>query len=307
MPSNCFEKQVDQAVLYCSLETSRKPWKWVWTGLYAKDIPGQRIRNIAKNMVECCKQIRPKCRNEQRNEVCHRWARGGESDRSECKGSLLFQLGTLGAGNHYAEIQVVDEIYDRFAAGKMGIDFKGQVCVMIHCGSRGLGHQVATGKSSPLEKICSQWRYCSDALVAMERAMKRDQIQTNDRQLACALIHSEEGQDYLKGMYAAANYAWVNRSSMTFLARQVCSLQSLEWHSKSRHRRPLLDVSTWPRTISTCIWSTTFRTILPKWKSTSWRMVDRSLCSSIAKERRVLFPLIIHWFLLTTKSQGSPY
>ncbi len=51
--------------------------------------------------------------------------------------------------------------------------------------------------------------------------MKRDQIQTNDRQLACALIHSEEGQDYLKGMYAAANYAWVNRSSMTFLARQV--------------------------------------------------------------------------------------
>jgi len=55
----------------------------------------------------------------------------------------------------------------------------------------------------------------------MEKAMKRDQIQTNDRQLACALIHSEEGQDYLKGMYAAANYAWVNRSSMTFLARQV--------------------------------------------------------------------------------------
>lgn len=51
--------------------------------------------------------------------------------------------------------------------------------------------------------------------------MKRDQIQTNDRQLACALINSEEGQDYLKGMYAAANYAWVNRSSMTFLARQV--------------------------------------------------------------------------------------
>ncbi len=55
-------------------------------------------------------------------------------------------MGTLGAGNHYAEIQIVDEIYDRFAASKMGIDFKGQVCVMIHCGSRGLGHQVATGK-----------------------------------------------------------------------------------------------------------------------------------------------------------------
>ncbi|ELU11596.1 hypothetical protein CAPTEDRAFT_227476 [Capitella teleta] len=112
-------------------------------------------------------------------------------------------LGTLGAGNHYAEIQVVDDIYDKFAASKMGIEHKGQVCVMIHCGSRGLGHQVAT-----------------DALVAMEKAMKRDNIVVNDRQLACAHIHSQEGQDYLKGMAAAANYAWVNRSSMTFLCRQ---------------------------------------------------------------------------------------
>ena len=59
---------------------------------------------------------------------------------------LKIQLGTLGAGNHYAEIQVVDEIYNRFAASKMGIEDIGQVCVMIHCGSRGLGHQVATGK-----------------------------------------------------------------------------------------------------------------------------------------------------------------
>ena len=75
---------------------------------------------------------------------------------------------------------------------------------MIHCGSRGLGHQVAT-----------------DSLVAMEKAMKRDNIETNDRQLACARINSIEGQDYLKGMCAAANYAWVNRSSMTFLARQA--------------------------------------------------------------------------------------
>lgn len=57
----------------------------------------------------------------------------------------MLKLGTLGAGNHYAEIQVVDEIYDDYAAKKMGIDHKGQVCVMIHSGSRGLGHQVATG------------------------------------------------------------------------------------------------------------------------------------------------------------------
>jgi tRNA-splicing ligase RtcB len=124
------------------------------------------------------------------------------SSRAKKRG--LPQLGTLGAGNHYAEIQVVDEIYDEFVAKKMGIDQKGQVCIMIHSGSRGLGHQVAT-----------------DALVEMERAMTRDGIHTNDRQLACARISSKEGQDYMAGMSAAANYAWVNRSSMTFLTRQA--------------------------------------------------------------------------------------
>lgn len=116
----------------------------------------------------------------------------------------LPQMGTLGAGNHYAEIQIVDEICDPWAANKMGIDQVGQVCVMIHSGSRGLGHQVAT-----------------DSLTAMERAMARDGIATNDRQLACARIASPEGRDYLAAMACAANYAWVNRSSMTFLCRQA--------------------------------------------------------------------------------------
>ncbi|GHP03998.1 hypothetical protein PPROV_000275200 [Pycnococcus provasolii] len=132
----------------------------------------------------------------------------------------LPQMGTLGAGNHYAEIQVVDEVYDEVAARKMGIGRKGTVCVMIHSGSRGLGHQVAT-----------------DALTAMERAMTRDGIMTNDRQLACARIQSQEGQDYLASMSCAANYAWVNRSSMTFLARQafakhfkVDSAEDLDMH-----------------------------------------------------------------------------
>ncbi|PHJ15717.1 dna chr wayne state university expressed family protein [Cystoisospora suis] len=86
----------------------------------------------------------------------------------------------------------------------MGVEERGQVCVMIHSGSRGLGHQVAT-----------------DALVAMEAAMARDQIKSNDRQLACARIDSPEGQDYLAAMAAAANYAWVNRSSLAFLAREA--------------------------------------------------------------------------------------
>ncbi|KAK2076853.1 hypothetical protein QBZ16_005080 [Prototheca wickerhamii] len=124
------------------------------------------------------------------------------SPRAKKRG--LPQMGTLGAGNHYAEIQVVDEVYDKVAARKMGIDRVGQVCVMIHSGSRGLGHQVAT-----------------DALTAMERAMARDGIALNDRQLACARIGSKEGQDYLAAMACAANFAWVNRSSMTFLCRQA--------------------------------------------------------------------------------------
>lgn len=128
------------------------------------------------------------------------------SQRAKKRG--LPQLGTLGAGNHYAEIQVVDEIFDKQSASKMGIDRKGQVCVMIHSGSRGLGHQVAT-----------------DALVEMEKAMSRDNIGTNDRQLACARIDSTEGQAYLGAMASAANYAWVNRSSMTFLVRQAFAKQ----------------------------------------------------------------------------------
>eukprot|EP01057_Protomagalhaensia_wolfi_P000460 Protomagalhaensia_wolfi_Nauph_80__459@NODE_1257_length_1628_cov_110_484581_g967_i0_p1_GENE_NODE_1257_length_1628_cov_110_484581_g967_i0NODE_1257_length_1628_cov_110_484581_g967_i0_p1_ORF_typecomplete_len516_score106_51RtcB/PF01139_17/1_1e142_NODE_1257_length_1628_cov_110_484581_g967_i0261549 len=118
----------------------------------------------------------------------------------------LPQMGTLGAGNHYTEIQVVDEVYDVTAAKRMGIEKKGQICVMVHSGSRGLGHQVAT-----------------DALVQMEKAMIRDDIKTNDKQLACALIDSVEGQNYLKAMSAAANYAWVNRTSITFLVRQAFS------------------------------------------------------------------------------------
>lgn len=143
-------------------------------------------------------------------EHCEEYGRMMSADPSKCstkaKKRGLPQLGTLGAGNHYAEIQVVDEIFDRPAAAKMGIEDVGQVCVMIHSGSRGFGHQVAT-----------------DALQEMERVMKRDRIHVNDRQLACARINSEEGQNYLKAMAAAANFAWVNRTSMTFLTRQAFS------------------------------------------------------------------------------------
>ncbi|EDV29731.1 uncharacterized protein TRIADDRAFT_18395 [Trichoplax adhaerens] len=141
-------------------------------------------------------------------EHCEEYGRMLQADSNKislrAKKRGLPQLGTLGAGNHYAEIQAVDEIYDSFAAKSMGINRRGQICIMVHSGSRGLGHQVAT-----------------DALFNMEKAMIKDGINVNDRQLACARIASDEGQNYLKGMAAAANYAWVNRSSMTFLARQA--------------------------------------------------------------------------------------
>eukprot|EP00056_Hartaetosiga_gracilis_P022872 m.33601 g.33601 ORF g.33601 m.33601 type:complete len:519 (+) comp9874_c0_seq2:51-1607(+) len=145
-------------------------------------------------------------------EHCEEYGRMLQADASKvstrAKKRGLPQLGTLGAGNHYAEIQVVEEIYNKHAARKMGINRTGQICVMIHSGSRGLGHQVAT-----------------DALNTMSVAMERDGIEVNDRQLACARINSEEGQNYLKAMAAAANYAWVNRSTMTFLCRQAFAKQ----------------------------------------------------------------------------------
>ena len=125
----------------------------------------------------------------------------------------LPQLGTLGAGNHYCEVQIVEEIFDKDAAAKMGIEFVGQVCIMVHSGSRGLGHQVAT-----------------DALTDMERAMARDGIHTNDKQLACARINSQEGQDYLAAMAAAANYAYAHtHTAHRHVAREwllLCSCQS---------------------------------------------------------------------------------
>jgi hypothetical protein len=99
---------------------------------------------------------------------------------------------------------VVDEIFDTWAANKMGIDRIGQVCVMIHSGSRGLGHQVRhaarmLADARPLTHVRPA-QVATDSLTAMERAMRRDNIQVNDRQLACARINSQEGQDYLARM-----------------------------------------------------------------------------------------------------------
>ena len=113
------------------------------------------------------------------------------------------QSGTLGSGNHFLEIQEVKEIYDQKAATLFGVS-RGQIAVMIHCGSRGLGHQV-----------------CTDHLRNLEAATKKYGIQLPDRQLACAPITSPEGKSYFGGMAAAANYAWANRQMITDMTRKV--------------------------------------------------------------------------------------
>jgi tRNA-splicing ligase RtcB len=114
------------------------------------------------------------------------------------------QLGTLGSGNHFLEIQVIDHIYDPEKAAVMGIYQEGQVVVFVHCGSRGLGHQT-----------------CEDYLEVMEESIKRYNIHLPDRQLACAPIRSQEGQDYLGAMTAAANFAFCNRQLITHWVREA--------------------------------------------------------------------------------------
>lgn len=115
------------------------------------------------------------------------------------------QLGTLGSGNHFLEIQVVDAIFDTEAAAAFGL-FEGQVTVMIHTGSRGLGYQV-----------------CDDSLDTMVGAMHRYHIQLPDAQLACAPVQSPEGRQYFAAMAAAANYAWANRQLIAHGVRNAFS------------------------------------------------------------------------------------
>ncbi len=110
------------------------------------------------------------------------------------------QLGSLGSGNHFLEVEVVDEVFRPDVADVLGLR-KGGVVFAIHSGSRGLGHQV-----------------CTDYLRVMDRAMAKYGITLPDRQLACAPLRSEEGQAYFRAMKAAANFAWANRQTMTGLA-----------------------------------------------------------------------------------------
>jgi len=115
----------------------------------------------------------------------------------------LTQIGTLGSGNHFLEIQKVDKIYDTKTAKIFGIESEGQVTVMIHCGSRGFGHQI-----------------CSDYLRIMERAVHKYKIILPDRELACAPGNSNEAEDYYQAMACAVNYAFANRQAIMHWVRQ---------------------------------------------------------------------------------------
>ncbi len=113
------------------------------------------------------------------------------------------QVATLGSGNHFLEVQYVERIFDDEAAEALGVG-RGQVVVLIHTGSRGLGHQV-----------------CTDYVRQMNDAMGKYNIQVPDRQLACVPIQSPEGQAYLGAMAAAANFAWANRQGITHFVRKA--------------------------------------------------------------------------------------
>jgi tRNA-splicing ligase RtcB len=112
------------------------------------------------------------------------------------------QCGTLGSGNHFLEVQVVDAVFDASAAQVLGLEH-GQVCVMVHSGSRGLGYQV-----------------CDDALRKLRGAPAKYGIDLPDRQLVCAPVNSPEGAEYLGAMCAAANFAWCNRQLLMWQSRE---------------------------------------------------------------------------------------
>ena len=122
------------------------------------------------------------------------------SDKARKRGAP--QLGSLGSGNHFLEVQKVAEVHDEEAASRMGIK-EGTITILIHCGSRGFGHQV-----------------CSDYLRVSEQAMGKYDIQLPDRELACVPNTSEEGESYRKAMFSALNFAWSNRQMITHWTRK---------------------------------------------------------------------------------------
>jgi len=122
------------------------------------------------------------------------------SDKARKRGAP--QLGSLGSGNHFLEVQKVAEVHDEEAANRMGLK-EGTITILVHCGSRGFGHQV-----------------CSDYLRVSEQAMEKYDIHLPDRELACVPNNSEEGESYRKAMFSALNFAWSNRQMLTHWTRK---------------------------------------------------------------------------------------
>ncbi|MDR0791196.1 MAG: RtcB family protein [Methanomassiliicoccaceae archaeon] len=125
---------------------------------------------------------------------------GSVSDKAVKRG--VGQVGSLGSGNHFIEIDVVEKVFDENAAKVFGLE-EGQITITVHCGSRGCGHQIAT-----------------DHLQVMEQYIKQNRIELPDRQLACAPLSSREGASYYKAMSCGANYAWANRQMITHWIRE---------------------------------------------------------------------------------------
>jgi tRNA-splicing ligase RtcB len=127
---------------------------------------------------------------------------GSISDTARKRGAP--QLGSLGSGNHFLELQKVDKIFDEGAAKAMGIEKQGQLTVLVHCGSRGFGHQI-----------------CTDYLRVSESALRKYNISLPDRELACVPNNSKEGESYRKAMFSALNFAWANRQMITHWTRKT--------------------------------------------------------------------------------------
>ncbi|MFO8082943.1 MAG: RtcB family protein [Desulfobacterales bacterium] len=134
------------------------------------------------------------------------------------------QLGTLGAGNHFIEIDVVNHVFDDKTAERIGL-FQGQIVVQIHCGSRGFGHQI-----------------CTDYVKAFQKCIKKYGLKLADRELVCAPLSSPEGENYLSAMKAAANYAYANRQVLTQHIRRSFD-HALAGKIKNRHVYQIYDIA----------------------------------------------------------------
>ncbi|MEX2143774.1 MAG: RtcB family protein [Anaerolineales bacterium] len=147
---------------------------------------------------------------------------GYVSQRARTRG--LEQIGTLGAGNHFIEVDVVDQVFDERAAQVMGLQ-EGRLTLMIHCGSRGFGHQV-----------------CTDYVSKFQEAVQRYGIQLPDRELVCAPMDSAEGKAYMGAMHAAANFAFANRQVLAHHARQAFE-ETLAGRVKNWHLHQIYDIA----------------------------------------------------------------